>query len=599
MEQRANLKKEYLQGSLTIMRKTVKKRYIKISNDFLRKYDLSFRARGLNAYILSKQDNWKVIISHIANFHNKGECYVSTARNELIKAGYWHYKRERKDSGEYDKGVTLVFDESKESVAAKYFKGEKKVFRTDSDSDFTLLTCDHLDDSRLSLISKGILSYILTQPNNWKFDIDDLVEKGTEGIGTIREEVNLLIKCGYIQRFRIYKDGVLTGNQMIASEEPFNEHERIKSVLYFNNKIKINFENGRNEVVFISNKQEDNNDCNNNINETEKPAVSEQNCTSDLFNENLDVVNIDNVNPDLSIINNLINTNKNNLSLYKNNKKDDFISYSKSNIKKQIEYDILVQEFSKTYLDPIVNAMYKVLNCRDKHIRIAKVYYLADGVKEVFKSINAIDVDFFIKSFLSVKKEVGNLSEYIKSALYNNYINLDLSMRNKVNAYSDDILDKEECGEDEGFSKYKNAEFKKTPENSDDLIGDFVVEEDIDIFSNFSDFLKEINDDELSNNDSLENNNTHNDLEANKDDLSEEVSEATSYWEEYKKSLSSGKMLFLDTFVKEVEVVNGELFIHPKNSYKDKVKYELERKYLEDIKEFFKENYRIKECYIR
>jgi hypothetical protein len=399
---------------------------------------------------------------------------------------------------------------------------------------------------------------------------------------------------------------------MIASEEPFNEHERIKSVLYFNNKIKINFENGRNEVVFISNKQEDNNDCNNNINETEKPAVSEQNCTSDLFNENLDVVNIDNVNPDLSIINNLINTNKNNLSLYKNNKKDDFISYSKSNIKKQIEYDILVQEFSKTYLDPIVNAMYKVLNCRDKHIRIAKVYYLAGGVKEVFKSINAIDVDFFIKSFLSVKKEVGNLSEYIKSALYNNYINLDLSMRNKVNAYSDDILDKEECGEDEGFSKYKNAEFKKTPENSDDLIGDFVVEEDIDIFSNFSDFLKEINDDELSNNDSLENNNTHNDLEANKDDLSEEVSEATSYWEEYKKSLSSGKMLFLDTFVKEVEVVNGELFIHPKNSYKDKVKYELERKYLEDImkyelerkylediKEFFKENYRIKECYIR
>jgi hypothetical protein len=58
-------------------------------------------------------------------------------------------------------------------------------------------------------------------------------------------------------------------------------------------------------------------------------------------------------------------------------------------------------------------------------------------------------------------------------------------------------------------------------------------------------------------------------------------------------------MLFLDIFVKEVEVVNGELCIHPKNSYKDKVKYELERKYLEDIKEFFKENYRIKECYIR
>src|SRR6056297_690207 len=303
MQQANNLRKEYFDGKQTILRKDKKRRYIKTSNEYLRLDDLSYRSKGLNAYILSKQDNWKVMVSHVANKHKKGKCYVSSAKKELVDAGYWHYIRIRKDSGEYDKGVTLVFDESRESVSKKDFIGDKKIFRTESDSNYTLLTCHHLDDPRLSLEAKGIFSYILTKPNNWKIDIDHLYEMGTESIGIIRREINELIKYGYIKRFRVFKNGKLSDWQMVASEEPFNESERIKSVLYFNNRIKINYENGRNEIVFISKeddssiKKDDENITKENIeNESKQSSEYKQTCAFDILHENLLVVNIDEVN---------------------------------------------------------------------------------------------------------------------------------------------------------------------------------------------------------------------------------------------------------------------------------------------------------------
>jgi hypothetical protein len=592
MEQRANLTKEYLQGSLTIMRKSVKRRYIKISNEFLRRFDLSFRARGLNAYILSRQDNWKVILSHVSNKHNKGKCYVSSAKKELVEAGFWHCIRLRNDSGEYEKGVTLVFDESRESIDKKDFAGDQRIFRTESDSNYTLLTCDHLDDPRLSLEAKGILSYILTKRNNWKIDVNHIQNMGTESIGIIRREINELIKYGYIQRFRVFKDGKLSEWQMVASEDPFNKSERIKSVLYFNNKIKINYEDGRSEIQIITNendvnveKVDDSDDIKTSDKESEKPSESKQSCAFNKLHENLLVVNIDKVNPDLSTIKNKLNiTKKSNLSLFKNDMRDDFIYFSKEDIKKQIETHILAYSFEDEYIESVVDAIYKVLNSNREYIKISNVYYEADRVKSVFKALNYLDVEFFLDTFLKSEKEVKCLSSYIKTALYNNRINNDLYFKNKVNA-NEGVYD-EDLDEDE--------------------FGDFEIEDDVDIFSSYSEFLEDVKADELSGLNEFDDIKPTKDnlkekivSEANKDDLSEEIDEATSYWNKYKKNLSSGKMLFLDIFVKEVEVVNGELCIHPKNSYKDKVKYELERKYLKDIKEFFKENYRIKECYIR
>jgi len=594
MEQEA-LKNEFLIEKQNILRKNKLKRYIKSSNEYLQRNDLSYRCKGLNAYILSRQDNWKVILSHVSNKHNKGKCYVSSAKKELVKAGYWHCIRVRNESGEYEKGVTLVFDESREGIDKKDFTGDQRIFRTESDSNYTLLTCDHLDDPRLSLEAKGIFSHILTKRNNWKIDVNHIQRMGTESIGIVRREINQLIKYGYIQRFRVFKDGKLSEWQMVASEDPFNKSERIKSVLYFNNKIKINYEDGRSEIEVINNENDVNvekvektdvsDDIKTSDKESEKPSESKQSCAFNKLHENLLVVNIDKVNPDLSITKNKLNiTKKSNLSLPKKDKRDVFIYFSKEDIKKQIETHILTYSFEDEYIESVVDAIYKVLNSNSELIKISNVYYKADRVKGVFKALNYLDVEFFLDTFLKSEKEVKCLSSYIKTALYNNRINNNLYFKNKVNA-NEGVHD-EDLDEDE--------------------LGDFEIEDDFDIFSSYSEVLEGIKADDLSELNEFDdikptkdNSKEETVPEANNDDLNKDNIKATSYWKEFKKTLSSGKMLFLDSFIDKVVIINGNFYIYPNKSDKELTTLELEKRYLDDIREFFKTNYDIGECYVK
>src|SRR6056297_2970867 len=560
MQQADNLKQEYLAGKQTILRKDKKRRYIKTSNEYLKRDELSYRSKGLNAYILSKQDNWKVMVSYVANKHKKGKCYVSSAKKELVDAGYWHYIRIRKDSGEYEKGVTLVFDESRESVSKKYFSGDKKIFRTKSDGDYTLLTCDHLDDPRLSLEAKGIFSYILTKPDNWNINIDHLNKKGTESIGIIRREINQLIKYGYIQRFRVFKDGKLSDWQMVASEDPFNESERIKSVLYFDNSIKINYENGRSEIEIIS-KENDNNIKKDDENidkeiiekESKKPSEDKQSCAFNILHENLLVVNIDEVNHHLPITNNLNNTNKNNLSLYKNNKKekiDNYICFSKDDIKKQIDYDVLIYDgYSKNTLDTLVNVIQDVLNYDKKVIRISSSIISAVEVKEVFKALNHLHIQYFLECLDKVDHKIRNKNEYFKKSLYYAPSTMELHYEKKYRSshpveYSD--------YEEEEISKYEDAAFKKTH-----LDNDFKTNETCY-------------------------------LEENKADLNNNKSKASIWWSRYLSTVNDGIKSYCACFIDGVVLENKGLCLIVKGDFGKKL---IKEKYLPGIKKYFKDNH--------
>ncbi|MDF2712231.1 MAG: hypothetical protein K0R62_7883 [Nonomuraea muscovyensis] len=59
-----------------------------IANGALRKSTLSFRARGLMAYLLSLPPGWKTSIRQLAEQGTEGRDAIATALNELIEAGY-------------------------------------------------------------------------------------------------------------------------------------------------------------------------------------------------------------------------------------------------------------------------------------------------------------------------------------------------------------------------------------------------------------------------------------------------------------------------------------------------------------------------------
>lgn len=73
---------------MSILRKQTKSRYTHIANDILEDARLSFRARGLAAYLLSKPDDWVIRVEALAREAREGEKAILTAMRELAAYGY-------------------------------------------------------------------------------------------------------------------------------------------------------------------------------------------------------------------------------------------------------------------------------------------------------------------------------------------------------------------------------------------------------------------------------------------------------------------------------------------------------------------------------
>ena len=74
------------------------------------------------------------------------------------------------------------------------------VFRVKKTKNFTVLSNHHLKNKELSLRSKGLLSVILSLPDNWDFTIRGLAAISKEGVDAIRSSICELEGAGYVKR---------------------------------------------------------------------------------------------------------------------------------------------------------------------------------------------------------------------------------------------------------------------------------------------------------------------------------------------------------------------------------------------------------------
>jgi len=95
------------------------------------------------------------------------------------------------------------------------------VFRVERTKDYTVMSNYHLRDTSLSLTAKGLLSQMLSLPDNWDYTLAGLAQINREGKSAIRSAVNELEQAGYIRRRRVKgADGKFSGNEYIIHEQP-------------------------------------------------------------------------------------------------------------------------------------------------------------------------------------------------------------------------------------------------------------------------------------------------------------------------------------------------------------------------------------------
>ena len=98
------------------------------------------------------------------------------------------------------------------------------VFRVEKNKGYTVMSNHHLRNHTLSLKAKGLLSQMLSLPDDWDYTLQGLAQINKESIDAIREAVRELECAGYIKRSRERDErGCLRGTVYTIYEQPHTE----------------------------------------------------------------------------------------------------------------------------------------------------------------------------------------------------------------------------------------------------------------------------------------------------------------------------------------------------------------------------------------
>lgn len=99
------------------------------------------------------------------------------------------------------------------------------IFRAKQKNNFTIVPNKTINDSGLSLRSKGLLLYLLSKPDNWNVSLEQLASVCSEGRGALRSSISELLEAGYLERERT------RDNKGQMSGYNYNVYDRARSTV--------------------------------------------------------------------------------------------------------------------------------------------------------------------------------------------------------------------------------------------------------------------------------------------------------------------------------------------------------------------------------
>lgn len=130
------------------------------------------------------------------------------------------------------------------------------VVRIIKDKNFTTMGKYHLQEKEMSLKAKGLLSQMLSLPDNWDYSIKGLATINKESYDTIRQVLNELEQFGYLTRSQAkgtngkFQDIEYTIYEKPITEKPITENALTENYSQLNNK-----ELNTKEIEEINNKE--------------------------------------------------------------------------------------------------------------------------------------------------------------------------------------------------------------------------------------------------------------------------------------------------------------------------------------------------------
>ena len=237
----------------------------------------------------------------------------------------------------------------------------------------------HLRNMEISLKAKGLLSVMLSLPDNWDYTIKGLSIINKEGLDSIRSTIHELELAGYVERKRT-RDlrGRFHTSEYIIREKPVSPVSG-------------------NPTLDIP---------------TQVPPMS-----GNPTQISKEVRRKDQSITDLSITH----------SFFQAQSAEGMNGDEERNrIKSQIEYDCMVQRYSKRQLDELVEIMLEVALNRSQTIRIGRDQeYPREYVQERFSKINASHIERVMDGIEDNQTPVKSTKSYLLAVLFNSVSTID------------------------------------------------------------------------------------------------------------------------------------------------------------------------------
>ena len=99
------------------------------------------------------------------------------------------------------------------------------VFRINKTKNYTIMSNSHFKEKGMSLKAKGLLSLMLSLPDDWSYNISGLVKLSKDGRDSVMSALGELEEFGYLRREQLVDDkGRFAGIEYHIYEEPQTEN---------------------------------------------------------------------------------------------------------------------------------------------------------------------------------------------------------------------------------------------------------------------------------------------------------------------------------------------------------------------------------------
>ena len=278
------------------------------------------------------------------------------------------------------------------------------VFRVERTTGYTVMSNHHLRNKELSLKAKGLLSQMLSLPEDWDYTLAGLSYINRESIDAIRTAIWELEKAGYITR----RQGRDEKGKMTAIEYTIYEQPQPPGLDY------PILENPTTDNPTSENPTQLNKD----ISRTNLPKKEKSN--TDL--SNTDSIPIHSGRLEQTPIPLPYGEDEaSEPQERKRTERNDAYRVYEEIIKDNIEYDILLQDmkFDHDRLNEIVDLILETVCTSRKKIRIAGDDCPAELVKSKFMKLNSEHIRFVLDCMQENTTKIRNIKQYLKAVLFN------------------------------------------------------------------------------------------------------------------------------------------------------------------------------------